>query len=313
MTKHNAKVLFKGNTTNQGDWLEYRKIGASAIHNLVEADRYSKGLIEKPEYSSPWILYQELKGFYKPVFSDFMQDKLDFGHFAEDFIRAKFAAVAERQGITGIKEVTAGDEVLGSTEHDFMTCTPDGWVEIESGEYIPMECKTGDSFQWQEWSGDTVPDKYYSQCQWILECTGKPYMFILGWINNRFTKVFTVEKDENFIKKMLEIAGNFWKNFMANIEPELVGNKIEAEALGELYIVPVKEPEKVELTELDPEAVKILVKSLEELKEIEKEIKKPAESIKIKIKKEMLSKGLKIMAVGNLTAKLDSRGYLKLA
>lgn len=313
MTKHNAKVLFKGNTTNQGDWLEYRKIGASAIHNLVEADRYSKGLIEKPEYSSPWILYQELKGFYKPVFSDFMQDKLDFGHFAEDFIRAKFAAVAERQGITGIKEVTAGDEVLGSTEHDFMTCTPDGWVEMKSGEYIPLECKTGDSFQWQEWSGDTVPDKYYSQCQWILECTGKPYMFILGWINNRFTKVFTVEKDENFIKKMLEIAGNFWKNFMANIEPELVGNKIEAEALGELYIVPVKEPEKVELTELDPEAVKILVKSLEELKEIEKEIKKPAESIKIKIKKEMLSKGLKIMAVGNLTAKLDSRGYLKLA
>lgn len=313
MKKHNAKVLFKGNTTNQGDWLEYRKIGASAIHNLVEADRYSKGLIEKPEYSSPWVLYQELKGFYKPQFSDFMQDKLDFGHFAEDFIRGKFAAVAERQGITGIKSVEAGDEVLGSVQHEFMTCTPDGWVEMKSGEYIPLECKTGDSFQWNEWSGDTVPDKYYSQCQWILECTGKPYMFILGWINNRFTKVFTVEKDENFIKKMLEIAGNFWKNFMANIEPELVGNKIEAEALGELYIVPVKEPEKVELTELDPEAVKILVKSLEELKEIEKEIKKPAESIKIKIKKEMLSKGLKIMAVGNLTAKLDSRGYLKLA
>lgn len=313
MTKHNAKVLFKGNTTNQGDWLEYRKIGASAIHNLVEADRYSKGLIEKPEYSSPWVLYQELKGFYKPVFSDFMQDKLDFGHFAEDFIRAKFAEVAERQGITGIKEVTAGDEVLGSSEYEFMTCTPDGWVEMESGEYIPMECKTGDSFQWQEWSGDTVPDKYYSQCQWILECTGKPYMFILGFINNRFTKVFTVEKDEKFIQIMLEIAGNFWKKFMANIEPELVGNKIEADALGELYIIPSKEPEKVEDTSLEPEAVALLKKSLQELKDIEKEIKKPAESIKIKIKKEMLSKGLKIMNVGGLTAKLDSRGYLKLA
>lgn len=313
MKKHNAKVLFKGNTTSQGDWLEYRKIGASAIHNLIEADRYSKGLIEKPEYSSPWILYQELKGFYKPVFSDFMQDKLDFGHFAEDFIRAKFAAVAERQGIAGIKEVTAGDEVLGSTEHDFMTCTPDGWVEMESGEYIPMECKTGDSFQWQEWSGDTVPDKYYSQCQWILECTGKPYMFILGWINNRFTKVFAVEKDENFIKIMLEIAGNFWEKFMANIEPELVGNKIEADALGELYIIPQKEPEQVENTSLEPEAVALLKKSLQELKDIEKEIKKPAESIKIKIKKEMLSKGLKIMNVGGMVAKLDSRGYLKLA
>lgn len=313
MKKHNAKVLFKGNTTNQGDWLEYRKIGASAIHNLVEADRYSKGLIEKPEYSSPWVLYQELKGFYNPQFSDFMQDKLDFGHFAEDFIRGKFAAVAERQGITGIKSVEAGDEVLGSVQHEFMTCTPDGWVEMKSGEYIPLECKTGDSFQWNEWSGDTVPDKYYSQCQWILECTGKPYMFILGFINNRFTKVFTVEKDEKFIQIMLEIAGNFWKKFMANIEPELVGNKIEADALGELYIIPSKEPEKVEDTSLEPEAVALLKKSLQELKDIEKEIKKPAESIKIKIKKEMLSKGLKIMNVGGLTAKLDSRGYLKLA
>ena len=242
-----------------------------------------------------------------------MKDKLDFGHFAEDFIRAKFKDVAERQGITGVKEVTAGDEVLGSVQHEFMTCTPDGWVLMDNGEYIPLECKTGDSFQWQEWSGDTVPDKYYSQCQWILECTDKPFMFILGWINNRFTKVFTVEKDEKFIQIMLEIARDFWKKFKANIEPELVGNKVEADALGELYIIPQKEPEKVENTELEPEAVALLEKSLQELKDIEKEIKKPAESLKIKIKKEMLSKGLKIMNVGGLTAKLDSRGYLKLA
>lgn len=313
MTKHNAKVLFKGNTTNQGEWLEHRKIGASAIHNLIEADRYEKGLIEKPEYSSPWILYQELKGLYKPVFSDFMQDKLDFGHFAEDFIRAKFKAVAERQGITRVIEVTAGDEVLGSINHDFMTCTPDGWVEMENGEYIPLECKTGDSFQWQEWSGDTVPDKYYSQCQWILECTGKPYMFILGFINNRFTKVFTVEKDEKFISIMLEIAANFWDKFMANIEPEMVGNKIEADALGELYIIPQKEPEKIEDTSLESEAVEALNKAIADIKAMEKDIKKPAESLKIKIKKEMLSRGLKIMNVGGLVAKLDSRGALKFA
>lgn len=313
MKKHNAKVLFKGNTSDQGQWLKYRKIGASAIHNLIEADRYKKGLIEKPEYSSPWVLYQELKGLYQPIFSDFMQDKLDFGHFAEDFIRAKFKDVAERQGITGVKEVTAGDEVLGSTEHDFMTCTPDGWVEMESGEYIPLECKTGDSFQWQEWSGDTVPDKYYSQCQWILECTGKNQMFILGWINNRFTKVFTVEKDEKFIQIMLGIAAEFWKDFQEDREPEMVGNKIEADALGELYIIPQKEPEKIENTELEPESIELLKKSLQELKDMEKEIKKPAESLKIKIKKEMLSKGLKIMNVGGMVAKLDSRGYLKLA
>lgn len=313
MKKHNAKILFTGNTTEQGAWLEYRKIGASAIHNLIEADRYKKGLIEKPEYSSPWILYQELKGLYQPTFTDFMQDKLDFGHFAEDFIRMKFKNVAERQGITGVKEVTAGDEVLGSTEHDFMTCTPDGWVLMENGEYIPLECKTGDSFQWQDWSGDTVPDKYYSQCQWILECTGKNQMFILGWINNRFTKVFTVERDEQFINIMLDIAQEFWTKFNQDIEPEMVGNKVEADALGELYVIPQKEPEKVENTELEPEAVALLEKSLQELKDIEKEIKKPTESIKIKIKKEMLSKGLKIMNVGGLTAKLDSRGYLKLA
>lgn len=313
MKKHNAKILFTGNTSDQGQWLKHRKIGASAIHNLIEADRYKKGLIEKPEYSSPWILYQELKGLYEPVFSDYMKDKLDFGHFAEDFIRGKFKEKAEQQGMENIKAVTPGNEVLGSTEHDFMTCTPDGWVEMNDGSFIPLECKTGDSFQWAEWSGDTVPDKYYSQCQWILECTDKPFMFILGWINNRFTKVFTVERDPQFINIMLGIAAEFWKNFQEDKEPELVGNKVEADALGELYIIPTREPEKIENTELEPEAIELLQKSLQELKDIEKEIKKPAESLKIKIKKEMLSKGLKIMNVGGLTAKLDSRGYLKLA
>ena len=112
---------------------------------------------------------------------------------------------------------------------------------------------------------------------------------------------------------MLNIAREFWVKFNQDIEPELIGNKIEADALGELYIIPQREPEKVENTELEPEAVALLEKSLQELKDIEKEIKKPAESIKIKIKKEMLSRGLKAMNVGGMVAKLDSRGYLKLA
>lgn len=313
MCKHNAIVVFKGDTTNQGEWLKHRKIGASSIHNLVEADRYQKGFIEKPEYSSPWILYQELKGYYKPVFSDFMQDKLDFGHFAEDFIRGKFKEKAEQQGILGIKNVSPGEEVLQSREHEFMTCTPDGWVLMETGEYIPMECKTGDSFQWQEWSSDCVPDKYYSQCQWILECTGKPYMFILGWINNRFTKVFTVKKDDNFIKIMLEIARNFWEKFNKNIEPELIGNKIEAEALGILYEIPKKDIKKIENTELENEAIEILKNALDDFKESEKKNKNIIESTKIKIKKEMLEKGISTMNVGSLIAKLNARGALSIA
>lgn len=313
MIKHNAKILFKGNTTEQGEWLEFRKIGASAIHNIVEADRFKKGLIDKPEYSSPWVLFQELKGFYKPAFSSLMQDKMDFGHFAEDFIRGKFKEKAEQQGMTGIKSVAAAGEVLGSREHDFMTCTPDGWVELENGEFVPLECKTGDSFQWQEWSGDTVPDKYYSQCQWILSITEKPFMFILGWINNRFTKVFTVERDEEFIEKIIGLASEFWKDFEAGKEPEMIGNKVEADALGILYEIPKKEAEKIVDTELEEEAVKMLSAAMKELKAAEAENKKVVESFKIKIKKEMLSKGLKAMNVGGMLAKLDARGALKIA
>ena len=310
--KHNAVVLFRGNTTEQGEWLKYRAIGASSIHNLVENDRYSKGIINKPEYSSAWILYQELKGFYKPTFSDFMQDKMDFGHFAEDFIRGKFIEKAMQQGMTGFKNVTAGNEVLRHKDFEFATCTPDGWIEMENGYFIPLECKTGDSFQWNEWSGDTVPDKYYSQCQWILSITDKPYMFILGWINNRFTKVFTVERDDNFINQMFKLASSFWKDFKAGIEPKMVGNKIEADALGLVYEIPKETKIEVE-SEIDIEAVESFNKAIAELKEIEDNRKPLIDSFKIKIKKEMFEKGVQVMTVGNLTAKLDKRGYLKIA
>lgn len=309
--KHNGITVFKGNTSDQGDWLQHRVIGASSIQNLVEADRYSKGWInKKPEYSSPYILYKTLKGEYEPSFSPLMQDKLEFGHYAEDFIRSKFLEKAKLQGIQGLIEVRAADEVIRHKEHEFATCTPDGWIRTIEDEWIPFECKTGDSFQWEEWSGDTIPDKYYSQCQWVLEITGKPYMYILGWINNRFTKVFTVKRDQEFIDYMLELASSFWENFKNNIEPELVGNKVEADYLGIAYQIPY-EAKKVIKTEIDNNLINEFTEALGELKEIENKNNDTIGSLKVKIKKEMLEKGSMIMELGNgLIAKLDKRGYL---
>lgn len=304
--KHNGIVVFKGDTTNRGEWLEHRVIGASSIHNLVEADRYKQGWIEKkPEYSSPWILYKTLKGEYEPSFSEIMQDKLEFGHFAEDFIRAKFPEKATFP----VYEVIPGNEVIRHKKYEFATCTPDGWVSTDEG-WFPMECKTGDSFQWEEWSGDTVPDKYYSQCQWILEVTGKEKMYILGWINNRFTKVFTVVRDQEFINYMFGLAKEFWDNFQNNIDPELVGNKVEAEALGIAYEIPKATTEKIK-SDLALNLADELLNSITELKQVEEKAKPKAESIKIMIKKEMLEKGVSLMELGNgLIAKLNKRGAL---
>lgn len=305
------KVLFKGNTTTGTEWLKYRKIGASSIHHLVESDRYQKGLIDKPEYSSPWILYQDLKGYYKPKFSDFMKDKLEFGHFAEDFIRDKFKEVAERQGIKGIRKTIKSNKVLGHSQKEYATCTLDGWVLLNNGKKVPLELKTGDSFQWDKWNGDTLPDKYYSQCQWILAITDSPFMYILGWINNRFTKVFKVERDENFINIIFNLAENFWnEHYLKDKEPELIGNKIEAEALGIIYEIPATEKKTLINTSLGKEEIKTLQDSLKEFKEIEKTSKKKIDSFKIRIKKEMLSKGINEMLVGNLKAKLNKRGAL---
>lgn len=309
--KHNGITVFKGNTSEQGDWLKHRVIGASSIHNLVEADRYLKGWInKKPEYSSPYILYKTLKGKYEPVFSSLMQDKLDFGHFAEDFIRSKFLEKAKLQGIQNLIEVRPADEVIKHKDYEFATCTPDGWIRTIKDEWIPLECKTGDSFQWEEWSGDTIPDRYYSQCQWILEITGKPYMYILGWINNRFTKVFTVQRDSQFISYMFDLAKNFWKDFQEEREPELVGNKVEAEYLGIAYQIPI-ENKTVIKTEIDNNLINEFTEALGELKEIENKNNDTIGAFKVKIKKEMLEKGSSIMELGNgLIAKLDKRGYL---
>lgn len=309
--KHNSPVLFKGNTTDRGEWLKYRVIGASAIHNLVEVDRYKKGWIDKkPEYSSPFILYKELKGEYQPEFTPEMQDKLDFGHFAEDFIRSKFLEKAKLQGFDGLIEVQAADEVIRHPYFEFATCTPDGWISNDKGEWIPLECKTGDSWQWDAWSGDTIPDKYYAQCQWILEITGKPYMYILGWINNRFTKVFTVQKDQEFINYMFELASNFWENFKNNIEPELIGNKIEASFLGINYQIPV-ESKVVGKTEMKDDLIKEFTNTLQFIKEVEEQKKPGVESFKIKLKKEMLDKKVMMMDLGNgLIAKLNKRGAM---
>lgn len=309
MKKHNQTTLYRGNTKNQGEWLNYRKIGASAIHNLVEADRFQNGWIDLPNYSSPWILYKQLKKEYKPVFNDLMVDKMNFGHFAENFIQANFLSKMEAEGIEGFDKVTGSNEVVGNPAYPWATVTPDGWARIkETGEWIPLEYKTGDSFQWDNWKGETIPDKYYSQCQYLMAVLDKPYMFILGWINNRFTKVFKVEKDPEFISYMMGLAEKFWnENYLAGVEPGLIGSKVEADALGKVYqfsTVEVKEVPETEITAEEQEKFQAATAALKKLESTEK-------AFKIKLKKEMLEKGLNKINFAGGSAKFDKRGALR--
>lgn len=63
-----------------------------------------------------------------------------------------------------------------------------------------------------------VPEKYYPQCQHILFVSGLQTMFYLSCHDSGFALV-VVERDNEFIKKMLEAAQEFWQKVLKRTPP----------------------------------------------------------------------------------------------
>ncbi len=104
---------------------------------------------------------------------------------------------------------------LEAVQHEsipWLAATPDRLTRVQ-GEPRILECKT--SSQSQEWGNsgtDEVPDGYVVQVHHQMLCLGKQYRQadIAVLINGSDFRVFTVERNEQLIDRMLQIESDFW-------------------------------------------------------------------------------------------------------
>lgn len=312
---HNSEVLFTGECNGEGEWLKYRKIGATDTAVLVIDNAYKNNLVDRPDkYMSPYLMFLERKGMYKkePTFQS--KIAMDWGHYAEDFIIEHLPMLFEKEFNIQLEDVKKGNQVVYNADYELWTCTPDSWVKI-NGEWYPVELKTGNSFQKYLWDRETVPDKYYAQVQQQLAVLGKDKGFLVGFIDNQFTHVYEIDRDE----KLINLAYNLTKEFQVmldnDITPELNGCEAECEYLNKEFKGFENKYEKIPGISLNDKELRDYFSMQYTKKEIDKESKeidKDLEAIKAKIKKEMLDLETENLVINGeyiATWKVDSRGY----
>lgn len=318
-TLHNSEVLFAGECSGNGEWLEHRRIGATDTAVLICDNAYRNRLLDRPDkYTSPFLMYEERKGRYKREISFTSQVAMEFGHFAEDFIIAHLPALFEREFGIKVQATRKGTQVVANKEYPLWTCTPDSWVKINE-EWYPVELKTGNSYTAYEWEREEVPNKYYAQVQQQLAVLGKGKGFLVGFVDNRFTRVYEIERNDKLISQAYEITRQFQYCLDNNIEPELNGCEAECEYLKQEFKGFGNKYENIpgmDINEKDLQYYLDLEQTKREISKETKEIEKDMKTLICVIQNKMLDLETENLVINGsylATWKIDSRGAKRFA
>lgn len=175
-------------------------------------------------WKKPYALYCEKVGLVPP--DDLSENEaVEWGTKLEPIVAQKFSEV------TGKKLKRWGT-----------VCNPDAPWQMANfdrlivGEDCGLECKTANAFKKEEWEGDSVPDAYYTQCQWYTALSGFEGWWIACLIGGQHFEYKYIPRNDAFIQDMLEKVTDFWENHvLAKVPPEIDGSESSTEAVKKAY------------------------------------------------------------------------------
>lgn len=121
------------------------------------------------------------------------------------------------------------NELLRSEEHPFMLATVDAIAIFPTGGARPVEAKTTRwASEWGDPESDEVPVMHVFQVQHQLAVTGFAAADIPVLIGGNDFRIYTVERDEEIIKKLIEVEREFWQCVIERVPPPIrtVGDAI---------------------------------------------------------------------------------------
>lgn len=210
-----ARKLINTKEISHDEWLTLRKksIGGSDAGVVMGMN----------PWSSPITLYAEKLGLSKPKETT---EAMRLGTDLEDYVAHRWM---EKTG----KKVRRDNFMYMHDKCDFVTANIDREVV---GENAGLECKTMTSFAKYDLEGGEIPAQYFCQCQHYMMVKGYDRMYLAILVLQRGIYCLTVERDEQFIKELLEEEIRFWRYHIEKREmPAPDGSDAAAETLAELY------------------------------------------------------------------------------
>ena len=207
-------MITKMATANHEEWkaLRHKYIGGSDAAAVVGLN----------SYMSAYALWAEKTGRL-PGFDGNLATEV--GTYLEEFVAQKFS------------EVT-GKKVRRSNQSWFNDAYPWAIANIDReivGEDAGLEIKTTSELNLKRFNGGEYPANYYCQCMHYLAVTGKKRWYLAVLIGNREFKWFTIERDEDEIKALMEAEKNFKHLIDTNTPPVADGASSTSSTLFTLY------------------------------------------------------------------------------
>lgn len=207
-------MITKQATANHEEWLALRHkyIGGSDAAAVVGMNAWV----------SPYSLWAEKTGRL-PGFEGNLATEV--GTYMEDFVAQKFAQE------TG-KKVRKCNLSWFNDQYPFAIANIDREIV---GEDAGLEIKTTSELNTKKFKGGEYPANYYCQCMHYLAVTGKKRWYLAVLIGNREFKWFTIERDEDEIKALMDAEAAFWEQVKTDVPPVADGTSSTADTLSALY------------------------------------------------------------------------------
>ena len=239
-------MITKQSTANHEEWLALRHkyIGGSDAAAVVGLNAYV----------SPYTLWAEKTGRL-PGFEGNLATEV--GTYLEEFVAQKFA---EETG----KKVRKSNQSWFNDEYPWAIANIDREIV---GEDAGLEIKTTSELNLKKFKGGEYPANYYVQIVHYLAVTGKQRWYLAVLIGNREFKWFTIERDEDEIKALMEAEKEFKNLVDSDTPPVADGASSTADTLSALYPNSIDDAIGIGSFEKDLDNYFRLKKQLEEIAE----------------------------------------------
>lgn len=244
-------LLIKTVDLSHSDWLEARKLGITGTD--------LGGLTGVSKYSTPIKIYLDKIGELEPTEDN---EAMYWGRIMEDVIAKDFQFRNDNMKVNRV------NAILKHPEYEWALGNIDRLITNDNGEKGILEIKTVSEYIKTAWEGEEVPPQYMVQLQWYMFVAGVKFGYFAALIGgNKYIQKY-VERDEELIEILKNIAQNFWENNVLTKTPPLIdGSDASTDLLKTLY--PNSEADTE--IELPDEALK-LIESREDLKGQKKEL-----------------------------------------
>lgn len=191
------------------EWLEERRkgIGGSDIGAVLGVSRTRSAM----------SVFMDKRGLAAPLIET---EAMRFGDLLEDVVAREYALKTGRK-------VRRAAGFVRHREYPWAFANIDRYSDKVGTPRRVLEIKTTGAYaadDFGEDGTDQVPAGHLTQVQWYLACAGKDIADLAVLIGGQKHRIYTIERDDELIREMFDVAAAFWEDTQAGIPPDIDGS-----------------------------------------------------------------------------------------